>query len=102
MSISQVDVNILGRQFTIGTPDEEAETLRQAVYLLNQKIGVIQDTGRIVETDKIVIMAALNLTHDLLKLTVQDDLAIGEFERKISAMVQCCDEAVAQAQNQTV
>ena len=25
MSISQVDVNILGRQFTIGTPDEEAE-----------------------------------------------------------------------------
>ena len=40
MSISQVDVNILGRQFTIGTPDEEAETLRQAVYLLNQKIGV--------------------------------------------------------------
>ena len=50
MSISQVDVNILGRQFTIGTPDEEAETLRQAVYLLNQKIGVIQDTGRIVET----------------------------------------------------
>ena len=57
MSISQVDVNILGRQFTIGTPDEEAETLRQAVYLLNQKIGVIQDTGRIVETDKIVIMA---------------------------------------------
>ena len=67
MSISQVDVNILGRQFTIGTPDEEAETLRQAVYLLNQKIGVIQDTGRIVETDKIVIMAALNLAHDFLQ-----------------------------------
>ena len=102
MSIEQVNVDILGRQFNIGTPLSEKETLLQAVHMLNQKIGTIQASGRIVETDKIVIMAALNLTHDLLKLTVQDDLAIGEFERKISAMVQCCDEAVAQAQSQTV
>ena len=102
MSIEQVSVEIIGREFKIGTPAEEKATLLQAVDMLNQKIDAIQQSGRIVETDKIVIMAALNLTHDLLKLTVQDDLAIGEFERKISAMVQCCDEAVAQAQSQTV
>ena len=102
MQIQQVQVDILGRQSNIGTPASEHDTLVQAVHMLNDKIAAIQSSGRIVETDKIVIMAALNLTHDLLKLTVQDDLAIGEFERKISAMVQCCDEAVAQAQNQTV
>ena len=94
MSISQVDVNILGRQFTIGTPDEEAETLRQAVYLLNQKIGVIQDTGRIVETDKIVIMAALNLAHDFL--TTKDGLEFAQFERKISDMITACEKTLAE------
>ena len=96
MSISQVDVNILGRQFTIGTPDEEAETLRQAVYLLNQKIGVIQDTGRIVETDKIVIMAALKLAHDFLKMTTKDGLEFAQFERKISDMITACEKTLAE------
>lgn len=97
MGLQQVQVDILGRQFNIGTPESEYETLVQAVKMLNAKIATIQESGRIVETDKIVIMAALNLTHDLLKLTVQDDLAIGDFERKISTMIEVCDAAAAQA-----
>ena len=94
MSIEQVNVDILGRQFNIGTPNSEKETLLQAVHMLNQKIGVIQSSGRIVETDKIVIMAALNLTHDLLKMSAKDGLAIGEIERRISAMIESCDQAL--------
>ena len=88
------NVDILGRQFNIGTPNSEKETLLQAVHMLNQKIGVIQSSGRIVETDKIVIMAALNLTHDLLKMSAKDGLAIGEIERRISAMIESCDKAL--------
>ncbi len=94
MSIEQVNVDILGRQFNIGTPLSEKETLLQAVHMLNQKIGTIQASGRIVETDKIVIMAALNLTHDLLKMSAKDGLAIGEIERKISTMIERCDKAL--------
>ena len=88
MSIEQVNVDILGRQFNIGTPNSEKATLLQAV------IGVIQSSGRIVETDKIVIMAALNLTHDLLKMSAKDGLAIGEIERRISTMIESCDKAL--------
>ena len=94
MSIEQVNVDILGRQFNIGTPNSEKATLLQAVHMLNQKIGVIQSSGRIVETDKIVIMAALNLTHDLLKISAKDGLAIGEIERRISTMIENCDKAL--------
>nr|WP_066567821.1 cell division protein ZapA [Snodgrassella sp. CFCC 13594] len=94
-AIQQVQVEILGRQFNIGTPAAEHSTLVQAVQMLNDKINAIQGTGRIVETDKIVIMAALNLTHDLLKLTVKDGLAVGDFERKIMSMVEACDKALA-------
>ena len=94
MSIEQVNVDILGRQFNIGTPVSEKETLLQAVHMLNQKIGVIQSSGRIVETDKIVIMAALNLTHDLLKMSAKDGLAIGEIELRISTIIESCDKAL--------
>ncbi len=95
MSIEQVSVEIIGREFKIGTPAEEKNTLLQAVEMLNQKIDAIKQGGRIVETDKIVIMAALNVVHDLLKMSMKDDLAIGEFERKIADMTEACDRALS-------
>ena len=93
--IQQVRVEILGRPFNIGTPKSEHETLMQAVKLLNEKIIAIQSSGRVIENDKIVIMAALNLAHDLLKFTMHGDLAIGDFERKIQGMIQLCEDTLA-------
>ena len=93
--IQQVRVEILGRPFNIGTPKSEHETLMQAVKLLNEKIIAIQSSGRVIENDKIVIMAALNLAHDLLKFTMHGDLAIGDFERKIQGMIKLCEDTLA-------
>ena len=88
MSSEQISITIMGRAFNIGT-------LLQAVDMLNQKINAIKQGGRIIETDKIAIMAALNVVHDLLKMSMKDDLAIGEFERKITDMAAVCDKALA-------
>ena len=85
----------MGRTFGIGTPTSEKATLLQAVDMLNQKIEAIQNGGRIVETDKIIIMAALNVVHDLLKISMEDGLAIGEFERRIADMVGVCEKALS-------
>lgn len=93
--IVQVDVDIMSRQFKIGTPAEEKETLIQAIDLLNQKISTIKEAGKIIESDKILIMAALNVVHDLLKMSMQNGLAIGEFERKINDMLQVSERALA-------
>ncbi|MDO1510022.1 MULTISPECIES: cell division protein ZapA [unclassified Neisseria] len=97
MSIEQVSLEIMGRTFNIGTPSEEKATLLQAVNMLNQKFDTIKQSGRIVETDKIIIMASLNLVHDLLKMTVKDDLAIGEFERKITDMINTCEKVLSKS-----
>ncbi len=91
----QVQVSIMSRTFSIGTPSSEKETLLQAVAMLNEKIGAVKSSGRIVETDKIIIMAALNVVHDLLKLSMKDGLAIGDFERRITAMAETCEKALA-------
>ncbi|QEY27018.1 cell division protein ZapA [Neisseria zalophi] len=95
MSIEQVNLDIMGRSFTIGTPTEEKATLLQAVNMLNEKFNTIKESGRIVETDKILIMAALNLVHDLLKMSMKDDLAIGDFERKITDMTNACEKVLS-------
>lgn len=95
MNIEQINVSILNRQFTIGTPQAERGTLLQAVELLNQKITAIQTAGRNMETDKVVIMAALNLTHDLLK-QINENKALAETQigGKIDALIELCDSAL--------
>lgn len=98
MSIEQINVVILGKQFTIGTPENEKETLLRAVELLNQKIKLIQNAGLGMSTDKIAIMAALNLTHDLLKINNSDNkesvLSGSSEESKIKHLLDLCDQAL--------
>ena len=97
MNIRQVNVEIMNRSFIIGTPETERDTLLQAVDLLNKKINAVKGNGKIIETDKIIIMAALNVVHDLLKMSMKDGLAIGEFERRIADMVEVSNKVLGEA-----
>lgn len=100
MNIEQVNLDIMNVNLTINTPSEEKDTLIQAVDLLNAKTRAIKESGRIVGTDKIIVMAALNVVHDLLKSSLKDDLAIGEFQRKITDMTNACEKALARLDQQ--
>lgn len=97
MSIEQITVEIFNRQFTIGAPDNERATLLKAVDLLNQKIQTIHQAGQSMETEKIVIMASLNLTYDLLKMNdsqQKKDLPNDEYQHKIGSLIELCDSAL--------
>ena len=90
----QVSVVVMGREFAVSTPVSEKATLMQSVDMLNKKIEAVESSGRIVETDRIIILAALNVVHDLLKISMKDGLAIGEFESRITNMVDVCDKVL--------
>ena len=83
--VAQVEIELLGRSFTIGTPAEEKETLQEAVRLLAGKIEMIQQHGKVMDADKIAIMAALNIAHDLLKTKVGEGLRWRRFSVKYAA-----------------
>ena len=89
-----IDVNIMGREFTVACTDEERAGLLEAVNYLDKKMHDIRDTGKVVGIDRIAIMAALNLSHELLH-TKTGDVDIGDYKRRISAMQNQVDEAMA-------
>ena len=94
MNTEQVHIEVMHAQLTVNTPAEEKDTLLQAVEMLNRKAEAIREGGRVADSEKIVIMAALNVVHDLLKLSLNGDLAIGDFERKITDMSNSCQKAL--------
>ena len=92
MNTEQVHIEVMHAQLTVNTPAEEKDTLLQAVEMLNRKAEAIREGGRVADSEKIVIMAALNVVHDLLKISLNGDLAIGDFERKITDMINDCQK----------
>jgi cell division protein ZapA len=84
-----VDISILGREFTVSCTDEERPGLMDAVQYLDSKMHEIRDSGKVV--------GALNLSHELLN-TKSGDVDIGDYKRRINAMQNQIDGALA-AQN---
>lgn len=86
-----VDVDIMGREFRVTCPDEEREELLQAVTYLDKKMCEIRDTGKVVGSERIAIMAALNIAHELLATRVRGGFDMGEFKRRIDHMLTLLD-----------
>lgn len=61
-----VMINVMGREFRVAAPEGEEKQLLASVDFLNRKMKEIKDTGKVVGTERIAIMAALNIAHDLL------------------------------------
>ncbi|ANW90470.1 TPA: cell division protein ZapA [Neisseria meningitidis] len=96
MNIEQVHIEVMHARLTVNTPAEEKDTLLQAVGMLNGKAEAIREGGRVADSEKIVIMATLNVVHDLLKTSLNGgDLAIGDFARKIADMDNACQKALS-------
>tara|TARA_B100000767_G_C19589363_1_gene460749 strand:- start:116 stop:421 length:306 start_codon:yes stop_codon:yes gene_type:complete len=65
---SPVIVNILGKEYQISCPDEEKPALIASAQLLHDGMEKIRGTGKVVGLDRIAVMAALNIAHELISL----------------------------------
>lgn len=90
--IKGVDVNIMGRDFTVSCTDEERPGLINAVNYLDKKMRDIRDSGKVIGVERIAIMTALNLSHELLN-SKSGNIDIGDIKRRISIMQDQIDQA---------
>ena len=88
-----LQITIMGRNFRVACKDEEQAGLLEAVEYLNRRMGEIRDQGKIVGLERIAIMAALNIAHELLTTRVGGfDLA--ELKRRMNHMETVLDRAM--------
>ena len=68
-----VTVKILDKEYQVACPEEqEAELVASAKYLDKQMRG-IRDTGKVIGLERISVMAALNISFELLQASQQGD-----------------------------
>ncbi|MDO9625250.1 MAG: cell division protein ZapA [Pseudomonas sp.] len=61
-----VTVHILDKEYCIACPPHEHSNLESAARYLDGKMREIRSGGKVIGSDRIAVMAALNITHDLL------------------------------------
>jgi cell division protein ZapA len=94
-SAKNIEISILGRNYKIACEDGEREALMEAVAYLDGKMGDIKKTGKVNGTDRIAVMAALNIAHEFLSTKLGDGFDLGQAKRRISGIEAKLDEALA-------
>ena len=63
-SIQAVSLNILGKEYKIACDKAEQDALIRSASELDKQMRIIRDTGKVIGTEKIAVLAALNMAYD--------------------------------------
>ena len=63
-----VNIKVLDKDYRIACPAAEQGDLVASARLLDARMREIRRTGRVIGTDRIAVLAALNITNELLQL----------------------------------
>lgn len=81
-SSNSVTVQILDKEYSIICPPEERSNLVSAARYLDGKMREIRSGGKVIGADRIAVMAALNITHDLLHRQDTAELSVNGSTRE--------------------
>ncbi len=60
-----VSVHILDREYTVGVEPAERDSLTAAAHMLDTRMREIRGSNRMAAVDRVAVLAALNLAHEL-------------------------------------
>ena len=64
--MEQIEAKILDRDYKLAVSPEDKSRLLQAVRIVDDKMRSIRDAGKVSSIDRVAVMAALQLAHELL------------------------------------
>jgi len=86
-----IEVRILERSYMVGCPEEKQEELIKSAKYLDRKMREIRESGKVIGTERIAIMAALNITYEMLNQNSSDEASSDQLKRinqKLSSAIQ--------------
>ena len=93
-----VNIRILDKEYQVNCPPEEQSALISSSQELDRRMREIRKSGHVIGLERIAVMAALNLTYDLLQAEsrASDTRAI---DRELDALDRKLDHALERLQN---
>jgi len=90
-----VSISILDNQYQVACPVGEQVALVASARHLDQKMREIRENSKLVGLERVAVMAALNVTNDLINKNAEKDAAERYNNDSLSRMHTKLDKALA-------
>lgn len=93
-----VKVSIMQREFTIACTEEETQGVIEAASYLDKQMRTIANNNQALGADRCAIMAALNISHELLEArkNIGDDDEISKRLERLHAEIDTAMDSIRQ------
>lgn len=81
-----VSVRILGKNYNIKCPPEQAEALKESARLLENKLRELKQHAGSISTDRMLVVTALNSLHELTVLKNEKNKYTHTIENKLQSI----------------
>jgi cell division protein ZapA len=93
-----INVQILDKDYLIACAPGEQDDLLRAATLLNQRLKQIREQGKVMGTERLVIMAALNMANELAKNSSREERSKNELGARVRGMRERVERALVHGQ----
>jgi cell division protein ZapA len=91
-----LDVSIMGRNYRVTCADDERDALLAAVAYVDRKMTEIKAASKVAGTERIAVMAALNIANELLSIRIGSGFDMAELKRRMNSVQSKLDQALSQ------
>lgn len=81
-----VTLRILDRDYVVACPEHEKETLIASAKYLNQKVQEVREGGKVVGTERMVVVSALNIIHEYFQYKQQQETQNQQLNQQVSGL----------------
>jgi cell division protein ZapA len=95
MPQESLTLTIFDRDYRIAcSPEERADLVACARYV-DAKMNDIRDAGKVMGTDRVAVMAALQIAQELFSAKAGGGASLGEIKRRVRQLNEVADEMLA-------
>lgn len=98
--VDPIKIGILGKDYHIACEEAERDALLESARYLDKKMHEVRATGRVVGQERIAVMAALNIAHELMQIQKSthwpsDDVCkrLTELQERIDTAIEPVDDS---------
>lgn len=79
-----VNLRIIDKDYVVACPEQERDTLLASAQYLNEKIREIREGGKLANSERIVVISALNIIHEFFQYRQQKDVELEQLNTQIT------------------
>ncbi len=91
-----VSVTILDKEYQVVCPEEEETALITSANYLDKQMRSIRESGKVIGLERIAVMAALNISHELLQASDREPAVASVNEDRVTNLNRKIDDALYQ------